>query len=498
MRRLLLSNNFDVGPNLEYLYETTRKSKQYRRNTIIERIQLRDVFTTIKENNIEAQGINLRIFYYQFSDQTREQLQKDYCSEFLTHFFSYQRSFNLRSSIISAYDDSNLSIYDIELAPLYDTNTVLQYLNFILSLDATQFCSRLEIAIVNTIANKIYYFYYETTRYNAIDQKYYTIQGGVKLTASINSIRVSAENIDKWVGILEEKWDILYADIYNKALTVRCQSDLQSDLITRRYFDKQEIVFDNYLDLANAIYQHNIIEFIPNVHTTEYELIEAVVDFDTAKVMDYEDIKLISDLFEEFLRNKKMVYLRRLTGGKRGGQHFILPVAFSEPILLAGRPVTYERYKIRRKKHEMIIDSAKDTFFSLCLLFQQEYSNESVINKTTMHLRDPTERHHKMLFDIIAGSQRGRRSVFSLHNGSGNVCVPIRTLPDTLKETNQLVDINFVNENIREYNEDVTIWDLGTRTQNYFYLKNISLYSVNILRDYYKLSKHQFNNKIFK
>ena len=344
-------------------------------------------------------------------------------------------------------------------------------------------------------------FYYNTNRYNAIEERhvqFFQFQGGVKLQAIIEPLRVSPNNIEKWLNILEQKWDIFYADIYNKALTVRCQSELQSDLITRRYFDKQEILFDNFLELKNAIYQHGIIELIPNCHNVEYELIEAIVDFDTAKIMNFEEIKLISDLFEEFLRNKRLTYLRRLTGGKRGGQHFIIPVAFNEPILLAGRPVTYDRYLNRRKPHELIIDSAKDTFFSLCLLFQQEYANEMVVSKTTMHLRDPTERQHKMLFDIIAGSQRGRRSIFSLHNSSGNVCVPIAKFPNSQNEANQLIDIDYVSENISDYNEDTDIWNLETRKQNYFYLKKISLYSVNILRDYYKLSKLQFNNKIFK
>ena len=135
-----MSDYFEIPSNLEYLYETTRKSKQYRRNNIIERIQIKELFKIMKENNIDCQGANLRVFFYQYSSQSREQLQKDYCSEFLTHLFNFQRSFNLRISIISNYDDSNLSIYDIILEPIYNLQIISEYLKFLLTLDSIQFC----------------------------------------------------------------------------------------------------------------------------------------------------------------------------------------------------------------------------------------------------------------------------------------------------------------------------------------------------------------------
>lgn len=159
--------------------------------------------------------------------------------------------------------------------------------------------------------------------------------------------------------------------------------------------------------------------------------------------------------------------------------------------------ITFDRYLNRRKEYEILIDSAKDTFFSLCLLFQQEYANESVVKQTTLHLRDPTERTHKMLFDIICGSQRGRRSVFSLHNGSGNVCIPIRELLQSLQETNELCSFNFVSEHISEFEEDPYAWSLEIREKNFIYLEKISTYAVNVLRDYFRLPTQQFTKKVF-
>ena len=383
------------------------------------------------------------------------------------------------------------------LASLYDRQQVSQFLVHILSLDATQFCSRFELTLQDTINEQDYHFYYVSSRYHEVDATFQTLQHGLQLHAVVPPLRIPLDHITKWIKLLEYQWDTFYADIHDRSLTVRCQSPHQSDLLTRRYFDNQEIVFDTYLDLVYAIQQHNIIEFIPNCHNLEYELQDVTIDFDTAKIQRFEDIKLISDLFEEFLNNKRLTYFHRLTGGKRGGQHFVVPIAFTRPILLAGRPITFERYVNRRKEHEILIDSAKDTFFSLCLLFQQEYANEPVVKQTTLHLRDPTERLHKMLFDIICCPQRGRRSVFSLHNNTGNFNVPIKYLPDSLQETNELCSFDFVYEHISEYAEDPNAWSMETREQNFLYLEKISTYAVNVLRDYYRLPAQQFNKKVF-
>ena len=483
--------------DLGMLYESTRKAKQYRRNTVIEKIQYQQVLTFIDRMGKHLTTLKVRIFYYQVADQQREYLLKDYMAEFLTQVFNYQRSFNLRCSFRSIFDDGNLSIYDIKVVSEKGPYLIKNFLQFMLSIDATQFCSRLELKLNNPVEKKDYQFYYQSTRFNKVSENLYGIHAGVRLHSEVASLRVSKEKIDSWLNLLEIKWYELYADIYQKGLTVRCQSEYQSELITRRYFDKQEITFDEFIDLANAVYVHNIIEFIPNVHRQDYELTECVIDFDTAKIMSYEEIKEISDHFEDFLRNKKLTYLRRLTGGKRGGQHFIIPVAFKEPLLLAGRAITFDRYIDRRKPHELLIDSAKDTFFALCLLFQQEYANEPVVHKTTLHLRHWGERYHKMLFDILCAPMKGRRSVYSLHNGTGNVCVPIATLPDTLRETDQLTDLQFVLDNHEAYHEDITIWDDQIREQNFAFLKQISNYSRPILRDYYTLNVQEFNKKLF-
>ena len=137
---------------------------------------------------------------------------------------------------------------------------------------------------------------------------------------------------------------------------------------------------------------------------------EMVIDLDVPSSVPYSVVKQVSDRFAEWLAiDQGLLFHRRLTGSAKGGQHYIIPIRWTHPAILAGKTEVWEVYGRRAKRH-ILCDSVRDAAELLCILFQIQ--NPTIAHFMTTRIFDPYTRYKRLLFDVGSNSMnRGRRAL---------------------------------------------------------------------------------------
>ncbi|OLS22566.1 MAG: hypothetical protein HeimC3_30120 [Candidatus Heimdallarchaeota archaeon LC_3] len=197
---------------------------------------------------------------------------------------------------------------------------------------------------------------------------------------------------------------------------------------------------------------------IPNIHLITpntkgmIEPVEAMMDLDPAVGTREEDIYYIGNSFGNYLTALGIKYLRRLSSGKHGGIHYILPIYLDRPLPLISSTPPYQTYYARNKK-DVLVNSVRHTMEGLVLHYLVYWlKEENYLKKLTL---DPDKR--KTRFDVSRNVRYGgRRSIFSSHINTEKVVIPLPEHEISFAHYEyycSLADVNKAKENINDFYE---------------------------------------------
>jgi hypothetical protein len=397
----------------ETYYETTRKGKLFLKNDPRLVVGVQDLLLLLR--GISITYVQLRFFFVRFASDKSQDLLENYPEKFLTAVLLDALVRNLPLTIKNVFTDHNTFIFDICIEGANSAiRTILQEL---LLREPVAYISRIE---VYTKGEEELFFLLEG-RHNFEPSHSILPQHDMYdvIPPLPRQVPVTLEVFDKFHQLLAQYYPIFFYDVKNRFCTIWCAQDGRGSYTVKRHVGGVKVVFPPTFEEAEALFQiEQIVQVVPNlVPETVSHPQEIVIDLDIDSSVPYSIVKQVSDRFAEWLvLDQGLLFHRRVTGSLRGGQHFILPVHWTYPAILAGKVEVWEVYNRRSAKH-ILCDSARDAAELLCLLFQIQ--NPTLAPFCTTRIFHPYSRYKRILFDVGSNSMnRGRRALLSLHCGS--------------------------------------------------------------------------------
>lgn len=422
----------------ETYYETTRKGKLFLKNDPRLVVGVQDLLLLLR--GISVSYVQLRFFFIRFTSDTRQDLLENYAEKFLTAVLLDTLVRNLPLTIRNVFTDHNTFIFDICIEGANSAiRTILQEL---LLREPIAYVSRVE---VHTKGEEEELFFLLEGRHNFEPSHSILPQYDIYdvIPPLPRQVPITLEDFDKFHQLLAQNYPIFYRDVKNRYCTIWCAQDGRGSYTVKRHVGGSKVAFSATFEEAEPLFQiERIVGVVPNLipESIPYPQ-EIVIDLDIHNTVQYPIVKQVSDSFSEWLADLGLSFHRRLTGSLHGGQHFILPIRWTYPAILAGKIEVWEVYNRRSTKH-ILCDSARDAAELLCILFQVQ--NTTLATFCTTRIFHPYFRHKRILFDVGSNSMnRGRRALLSLHHNSLHVCVPLKTeLPPTPEGLAELTSLD--------------------------------------------------------
>jgi hypothetical protein len=404
-------------------YEQSRKEKMYRQNPATIYLDVEELLSSLK--GVDVSKVHIRFFFTRFSESSTKDLVINYPEKTLKQIFLYGLHNNLPLTVRNVFCNGNTYIYD--LICLSTNKAIRHLLRSILQHESCSFVSRVEIHTEGR-QKKLFFVLEGISR---MDYSLYSLFSSEERVDNFEPIeKVLPLNFEKlmlYYRFLKKHYVNFYRDVQNRACTIWCFRENFPEYIVKRRVWNQPIIFPASFKEAEALLQtERVVQIVPNTLPEARETpCEMVIDIDVLTSVKYSVVQAITDTFAQWLKSKKIMFLRRLTGSRRGGQHFLIPLCWERPWLLGGKTPLWENYT-RSSKSRILCDSVRSMAELLCLLFQK--AHQDLAPRITTRIFDSWARHQRILFDTSCnGLNRGRRALLSLHHRSLNVCIPLKT-----------------------------------------------------------------------
>ena len=332
---------------------------------------------------------------------------------------------NVLFSIKKIVHDSSGSIVIYQLSAEQDeANNLAQVLPF--QRDLLEFSSLIEILYTTFDKNKNFKIF-EGIRYNQPNSNHFLIP----LTdysytePSIINKYSKPRFFDLWLDLCEQRWDLFFPDVRNREIALDCWDNGRYFVRRTWISGKRAMIFDQ--SDVSLVKQVKAISLIPNIHLVHpnnsgmLEPVEAMIDLDPAPGIKEEDIFYLGNSFTNYLSALGIKFLRRLSSGRHGGIHYLIPLYIQNPFPLISATPPFHAYFSRNRK-DLLVNSVRHTMEGLVLHFLLFWLREDkYLKRITL---DPDKR--KIRFDTSRNTRfGGRRSIFSSHVSTSKIVIPI-------------------------------------------------------------------------
>ncbi|MHA2224446.1 MAG: hypothetical protein ACXAC8_04540 [Candidatus Hodarchaeales archaeon] len=426
-----------------YMYEKTRKLKIYRRNNRMEQLDVGDLLILLK--GIDVQQVHLRFYFTRFTTEEISDLLANYPEKILQASLVYSLVHNIPLTIKSIYCDGNNYIFDIN-CEMSDQTTIRKVLKYLLSHESCSFVSQVEVTTRGereTLAFRLEGIR-SSSEQLSLSPKIISSSELVDVLPSVPlQVPIDIDLLDDYYSVLRTYYHHFYQDAANRSCTIWVYRENLGEYIVKRYFQNNLIYFpESYEEVEPFLNLEKVVTIVPNsMPVTSDVPVEMILDLDPGAI-PYAITRQVSNQLAQWLLEQDLLFYRRLTGNRNGGQHFIIPVNYDKAFILSGTEETWGLYTQRSPTH-VLCDSLRSVAELICLVFQRE--NKSLARYVTTRVFDPYSRVDRMLLDVSPNSQnRGRRALLSLHQKSLGLCVPFveSSLPESHEDFQDLVALD--------------------------------------------------------
>ncbi|MHA2295470.1 MAG: hypothetical protein ACXADA_05600 [Candidatus Hodarchaeales archaeon] len=442
----------------QYIYELTRRGKMYLFNRQRQRLDTRGFMCSLPG---ELEGLTFRFFFTRFtSEDNHTDLLTNYPEKVLTKAITRGLVMNLQVHVSVLHCDENVYVYDIVVEGKRQESRLHDFAGWLVSTEPAGFASLVEV-VATTRDRKVPVILlgYQDGQRQPRVYRQWTMFKQRKKKKRIKQFKpklveppLTHEELKEYHELLEREYQSFFSDVEERACAIwSIPPDWLGPFSIRRYVPfadtREKIIFGSDAKEAMAFLSAlNVLQIVPNTlpETMPYP-VELLIDADVPRSVGHDKVKLVTDRFDEWLKNAGFEYQRRLTGSTSGGQHFVLPVLWESPWLLAGKPYLWEDYA-RRPNRKILSDSLRTTGEVLCLAFQLE--NPDLAKIVTTRVFDKHSRYRRILLDTTPNSvNKGRRSILSMHQATGNLCVPMTgDFPDSREALEAMTSLETVKE----------------------------------------------------
>jgi hypothetical protein len=230
--------------------------------------------------------------------------------------------------------------------------------------------------------------------------------------------------------------EYLFRDIDGRGLTLVCAVKKgEGESIIRRNDEKgKRLVATTSEDIGNFIEMYKGFRFIADVNFYGYKTLNRIpFDFDPSLTMSHEEGRDFVNEFCVWLGNRGMRYKIRKSGGDF--YHVVLDMNYDrvpEDYIPFPRPLKFSTWFSRLGEYGILYASAADFVKIATLGFAVErkmkYGKRSRI---TIEEMDVGQRFKNMFIDSSRTTKNvGIASIGTLNHKTGNVCMPVKKLPE--------------------------------------------------------------------
>ncbi|MHA1982796.1 MAG: hypothetical protein ACW967_00480 [Candidatus Hodarchaeales archaeon] len=432
-------------------YETVRRRKMYRQHNNQERkVYFRGIYDFLVSLK-DIQTLKIRLHYQNLGPTT----QQDISPISLTKFEHLEKAHVLFSVEKIIHDpDESLVIYQITSHS--DQAHKMAYF-FPQMHDLLEFCSLIEIKCITTdneTMNKVF----EGIRYYKPDPTNFLIKWGdyTYTEPSRPNTYPQPKLLIEWIDLCRQHWDLFYPDVKGREVALDCWRDGKF-FVRRKWSDGTRAVIQSPEDL-DLVEEVQALSLIPNIHLQKPDdegiivPVEAMLDLDPISFTKGSEVFYLGNCFSNYLNTLGIKFLKRLSSGRHGGMHFIIPIHLEQPLPLIASTPPFDTYFARNKK-DILVNSIRHSMEGLVLHYLVYWlKNEKYLRKVSL---DSDKR--KIRFDISRNTRYGgRRSLFSSHISTEKVVIPIPEIEMSFNQSEyycELADISEAEKHINEFGE---------------------------------------------
>jgi hypothetical protein len=432
-------------------YETVRRRKMYRQHNNQERIvYFRGIYEFLNSLK-DIQTLNIRLHYQNLGPTT----QQDISPVSLTKFEHLEKA-NVLFSLEKIIHDPNESLVIYQITTHSEQAKKMAYI-FPQMHELLEFCSLIEIQCLKSdseIINKVF----ERIRYIKPDPTNFLIKWSdyIYTEPSRPNTFPRPRLLAEWIDLCRQRWDLFYPDVKGREVALDCWRDGKF-FVRRKWLDGTRAVIQTPEDL-DRVEEVQALSMIPNVHLQKPDdegimvPVEAMIDLDPIAFTKENEVYNLGNSFATYLYTLGIKFLRRLSSGRHGGMHFIIPIYLEQPLPLVISTQPFDTYFARNKK-DILVNSIRHSMEGLVLHYLVYWlKNEKYLRKVSL---DPDKR--KIRFDVTRNTRYGgRRSLFSSHISTEKVVIPIPEVEMSFNEYEyycELADISEAEKHINEFGE---------------------------------------------